>query len=111
MARQTVKLTNTALVELGSDRLASLLIEHAATDKNLEKKLKLALAASQGSDTLMSALAKSVFRAFAKGPSSSSGTRPPLLPTNWTRSGHPSSRISPRRLRDPPPIFSPTSFM
>ena len=60
MARQPVKLTHTAPVELGPDRLASLLIEHAATDKNLEKKLKLALAASQGSDTLMSALAKRI---------------------------------------------------
>ncbi len=60
MARQPVKLTHTALVELGPDRLASLLIEHAATDKNLEKKLKLALAASQGSDMLMSALAKRI---------------------------------------------------
>jgi hypothetical protein len=60
MARQTVKLTHTALVELGPDRLASLLIEHASADKSLEKKLKLSLAANQGSDTLLSALAKRI---------------------------------------------------
>jgi hypothetical protein len=44
------KLTHTALVELGPDGLASLLIEHASADKSLEKKLKSALAASHGSD-------------------------------------------------------------
>jgi hypothetical protein len=44
------KLTHTALIELGPDGLASLLIEHASADKSLEKKLKLALAASHGSD-------------------------------------------------------------
>jgi hypothetical protein len=45
MARQIVKLTHAALIELGPDQLASLLIEHSATDRNLEKKLKLTLAA------------------------------------------------------------------
>jgi hypothetical protein len=60
MARQIVKLTHAALIELGPDQLASLLIEHSATDRNLEKKLKLALAASQGSDTLMATLAKRI---------------------------------------------------
>ena len=44
------KLTHTALVELGPDGLASLLIEHGSADKSLEKKLKSALVASQGSD-------------------------------------------------------------
>ena len=45
------KLTHTALVELGPDQQsASLLIEHASADKSLEMKLKLALAASHGSD-------------------------------------------------------------
>jgi hypothetical protein len=44
------KLTHTALVELGPDQPASLLIEHASADKSLEKKLKSALAASHGSD-------------------------------------------------------------
>jgi hypothetical protein len=49
--RPPVKLTHTALVELGPDQQpASLLIEHASADKSLEKKLKLALAASHGSD-------------------------------------------------------------
>jgi hypothetical protein len=45
------KLTHTALIKLGPDQQpASLLIEHAPADKSLEKTLKLALAASHGSD-------------------------------------------------------------
>jgi hypothetical protein len=44
MARATIEITQEALVELGVERLATMLIEHAATDGSLARKLKLALA-------------------------------------------------------------------
>jgi hypothetical protein len=46
----SAKLTHTPLSNSADHQPASLLIEHASADKSLEKKLKSALAASQGSD-------------------------------------------------------------
>ena len=60
MTQTTIEITQEALVELGVERLATMLIEHAATDTSLAKKLKLALAAGAGKDSLVKALAQRI---------------------------------------------------
>jgi hypothetical protein len=60
MARATIEITREALVELGVERLATMLIEHAATDGSLARKLQLALAAAAGEDSLVEALAQRI---------------------------------------------------
>ena len=55
-----IEITQEALVELGVERLATMLIEHAATDGSLARKLKLALAAGAGEDSLIQALARRI---------------------------------------------------
>src|SRR5919107_938149 len=60
MTQTTIEITQEALVELGVERLATMLIEHAATDTSLASKLKLALAAGAGKDSLVKALAQRI---------------------------------------------------
>ena len=60
MARTTIEITQEALVGLGVERLATMLVEHAATDTSLARKLKLALAAGAGEDSLVKALAQRI---------------------------------------------------
>jgi hypothetical protein len=43
MARTAIEITQEALVGLGVERLAAMLVEHATTDGSLARKLKLAL--------------------------------------------------------------------
>src|SRR3712207_6218657 len=56
MARAAIEITTDALGELGVERLVTMLIEHAATDGSLARKLKLALAAGAGEGNLVKAL-------------------------------------------------------
>jgi hypothetical protein len=65
MARTTIEITQEALVALGVERLATMLMEHAVRDGSLARKLKLALAASAGEDSLAKALAQRI-RALAR---------------------------------------------
>src|SRR3954453_16500851 len=58
MARTAIEITQEALVGLGVERLATMLIEHAATDGSLARKLQLALAAGAGEDSLVEARAQ-----------------------------------------------------
>jgi hypothetical protein len=60
MARAAIEITQDALVELGVERLAAMLIEHAATDGSLARKLELALAAGAGEGSLVKALAQRI---------------------------------------------------
>ena len=60
MTHTTIEITQEALVELGVERLATMLVEHAATDTRLARKLKLALAAGAGEDSLVKALAQRI---------------------------------------------------
>src|SRR5919112_540939 len=60
MTQTTIEITQEALVELGVERLATMLIEHAATDGSLARKLKLALAAGAGEGSLAKALAQRI---------------------------------------------------
>jgi Family of unknown function (DUF6880) len=60
MAWAAIEITQEALVELGVERLATMLVEHAATDGSLARKLKLALAAGVGEDSLVKALAQRI---------------------------------------------------
>src|SRR3954451_8571165 len=60
MARMAIEITREALVGLGVERLATMLLEHAATDGSLASKLQLALAAGAGEDSLVKALTRRV---------------------------------------------------
>src|SRR3954451_13831552 len=60
MARMAIEITREALVGLGVERLATMLLEHAATDGSLASKLHLALAAGAGEDSLVKALARRI---------------------------------------------------
>src|SRR3954447_3353954 len=60
MARTAIEITREALVGLGVERLATMLVEHAATDGSLARKLQLALAAGAGEDSLVKALTQRV---------------------------------------------------
>src|SRR4051794_22034518 len=60
MARTTIEITQEALVGLGVERLATMLVEHASTDDSLARKLQLALAAGAGEDSLVKALAQRI---------------------------------------------------
>jgi hypothetical protein len=60
MARTAIEITQEALVGLGVERLATMLVEHAATDGSLARKLQLALAAGAGEDSLVKALTQRV---------------------------------------------------
>jgi hypothetical protein len=60
MARTTIEITREALVGLGVERLATMLVEHASTDGSLARKLQLALAAGAGEDSLVEALARRI---------------------------------------------------
>src|SRR4051812_41863877 len=60
MARTAIEITREALVGLGVERLATMLVEHAATDGSLARKLQLALAAGAGEDGLVKALTRRV---------------------------------------------------
>jgi hypothetical protein len=55
-----IEITQEALVELGVERLATMLVEHAATDGSLARKLKLALAAGAGEGSLVKALSQRI---------------------------------------------------
>ena len=60
MARTTIEITREALVGLGVERLATMLVEHASTDGSLARKLQLALAAGAGEDSLVKALTQRI---------------------------------------------------
>jgi Family of unknown function (DUF6880) len=60
MARTAIEITREALVGLGVERLATMLVEHASTDDSLARKLQLALAAGAGEDSLVEALTRRV---------------------------------------------------
>jgi Family of unknown function (DUF6880) len=60
MARTTIEITQEALVGLGVERLAAMLVEHASADGSLARKLQLALAAGAGEDSLVKALARRI---------------------------------------------------
>ena len=60
MARTTIEITQEALVGLGVERLATMLVEHASTDDSLARKLQLALVAGVREDSLVKALARRI---------------------------------------------------
>ena len=60
MARTTIEITREALVGLGVERLAAMLVEHASADGSLARKLQLALAAGAGEDSLIKPLARRI---------------------------------------------------